>query len=188
VLGPALRAIDGVFAIVLRLLGLRLEAVDRFDDRVDEVWERAAGDHPVLACRDAAHVRWRFDECPEAGELQRYYLTRGGRTLGYVVLQPSKRWDAPVSLVIDYLAPARWVAPLLVRAAHEARRQGAFTLVCRTLNQQADRRLRLALFVRRGTNVATPLRLVARCAVPADCTLVGDANSWLLTAADSDLS
>jgi len=188
VLGPALRIIDAVLAVVLRLAGLRLRRVERFDERVDDVWERSSPDYPVLAQRDAAHVRWRFDECPEAGELQRYYLTRRRRTLGYVVLRPGERWGQPVSLVIDYLAPVRWVAPLLTCAAHEARRQGAFALVCRTLNRPADGWLRFALFVRRGMDVAAPLRLVMHCTTPVVCAVFGDPDAWLLTAADSDLS
>jgi GNAT superfamily N-acetyltransferase len=188
VLAPVLRLVDAVMALVLRLIGLRLTRVDRFDERVDEVWRHSSPDYPVLACRDAAHVRWRFDECPEAGELQRYYLTRRQRTLGYVVLQPGERWDHPVSLVVDYLAPVRWVAPLLTCAAHEARRQGAFAVVCRTLNQPGDRWLRLALFIRRGMDVAAPLRLMVHCSAPAAATLLGHPDAWLLTAADSDLS
>jgi GNAT superfamily N-acetyltransferase len=188
VLAPLLRAFDVLMTFLLRLGGLRLRKVDRFDDRVDEVWERSAADYPVLARRDAAHVRWRFDECPEAGELDRYYLTRGRRTLGYVVLQPGERWDHPVSLVVDYLAPVRWVAPMLTCAAQEARRQGSFAMVCRTLNRTGDRWLRLSLFIRRGMDVAAPLRLMVHCTVPVVCAAMGAPESWLLTAADSDLS
>jgi GNAT superfamily N-acetyltransferase len=188
VLAPVLRLVDAVLTLVLRLAGVRLTPIDRFDERVDEVWERSSPDYPVVACRDAAHVRWRFDECPEAGGLQRYYLTRGRRTLGYVVLQPGERWDHPVSLVVDYLAPGRWVAPLLTCAAHEARRQGAFALVCRTLNRPADRWLRMALFIRRGMDVAAPLRLLVHCRTPVMCSVLGNPDGWLLTAADSDLS
>ena len=188
VLAPVLRIVDAVLRLVLRLAGLRLTQVDRFDERVDEVWARSSPDYPVLACRDTAHVRWRFDECPDAGELQRYHLTRGRRTLGYVVLQPGERWDHPVSLVVDYLAPRRWVAPLLTCAAHEARRQGAFALVCRTLNHPADRWLRLALFIRRGMGVAAPLRLLVHCTTPVTGAVLANPDGWLLTAADSDLS
>jgi hypothetical protein len=188
VLAPLLRILDGVLALVLRLGGLRLSPVDRFDERIDEVWERSAPEHPVMACRDAAHVRWRFDEAPDADEVQRYYFTRGRRTLGYVVLKPGERWDQPASLVVDYLSPGRWVAPMLTCAAHEARRQGAFALICRTLNRPADRWLRTALFLRRGMGVSAPLRLVMHCAVPSVCTLFGDPEAWMLTAADSDLS
>jgi hypothetical protein len=187
-LAPLLRIIDAVLALLLRLAGVRLSRVDRFDERVDEVWQRSSPDYPVLACRDAAHVRWRFDQAPDADEMQRYYLTRRGRTLGYLVLRPGERWDQPATLVVDYLSPARWVAPLLTCAAHEARRQGSFALICRTLNRPADRSLRLGLFLRRGMEVAAPLRLVMHCSAPAVCDLFGEPDSWLLTAADSDLS
>jgi GNAT superfamily N-acetyltransferase len=188
VLSVLLRAFDAMVAVLFRLGGLRFHRVPRFDERVDEVWENSAPEHQVLAVRDAAHARWRFDESPEADQFQRYYLSRGRRTLGYVVLQPGERWDQPATVVVDYLAPVRWVAPLLTCAAHEARRQGSFALICRTLNRPADRWLRLGLFLKRGMEVSAPLRLIVHCTVPTACTLFGNPEAWLLTSADSDLS
>jgi GNAT superfamily N-acetyltransferase len=188
-LAVLLRLVDIFLALAFRAAGLRFYRVRRFDEKVDEVWEHSSPDHQVLALRDGAHARWRFDDCPEADELQRYYLTRGKRTLGYVVLQAGERWDQPATVVVDYLAPTRWVVPLLTFAAHEARRQGSFALICRTLNRRADQWLRYGLFLKRGMGVASPLRLIVHCTLPdAERDLVSDPESWLLTSADSDLS
>jgi GNAT superfamily N-acetyltransferase len=185
---PVVRGVDSLLAAGARAAGLRLVPVDRFDERVDDVWAAAAKDFPVLARRDAATTRWRLDDRPDADRLRRYYLQRRGRTLGYVAMRPTERAGDPAALVVDYLAPVRWVTPLLTSAAHAARADGATVLVCRTLCQRADRALRRAGFIRRGDDVEAPLRFFAHSAPDErDRSAIEDAANWLVTAADSDL-
>lgn len=190
VLQVGLRAVDLAISGAARLAGLRLVPVDRFDERVDEVWERAAPDYPVLAKRDAATVSWQFDQRPEAAEFHRFYLVRGAKVLGYVALQRTGHWEGFSMAVIDFLAPARWVAPMLTLAARWARRQGAFVLMCRTVCKPAERSLKAAGFLPRGLAAALPLRMFVHTTVPDDAVraAVGAPDSWFLTAADADLS
>ena len=190
VLGLGLRGVDALLGGAARLAGLRLEAVDRFDERVDAVWERSVGDYPVLAKRDATSVSWYFDQRPEAAEFHRFYLVRGSSVLGYVALRTTDHWGGFSMAVIDYLAPARWVAPMLTLAARWAQRQGAFVLMCRTACPPAERSLRAAGFVLRGQQAALPLRMFVHCDVPDEAAkaAVGRPGTWFLTAADADLS
>lgn len=189
VAGAALRAADSAAAGAARVAGLRLDPVARFDDRVDDVWRRAAPDYGVLSVRDAAAIGYRLDERPDADRLDRYYLRRGRSTIGWVALRPHEQWGQPAATVVDYLAPARWVAPLLVLAGHAARRTGAEALTCRTLCAPAERALRVAGFVRRGVDVGVPLRLLAHCTAGDEvCGALGDPERWLITAGDSDLA
>jgi hypothetical protein len=188
--GLALRALDLALAAAARTAGLRLEAVDRFDERVDEVWAAASPDYPVLAVRDAATTRWRLDERPDRERLRRFVLRRGGATLGYVAWRHSTGPGDLAAIVVDYLAPARWVAPLLTLAAFEARRDGAIALLCKTRNAPADRRLRRAGFVWRAAATDDPVRFMFHCAEAegADVArLVTDPVAWFVTSADSDL-
>jgi len=189
-LNVGLRAIDLAVAGAARLAGLRLVPVDAFDDRVDQVWERSAPDYPVLARRDAATVAWYFDQRPEAAEFHRFYLVRGSKVLGYVALRDGDHWGGVSMSVIDFLAPARWVAPMLTLAGQWARRRGAFALMCRTVCTPADRSLRAAGFLPRGLTAALPLRMFVHCTVPEEAvrSAVGQPDSWFLTAADADLS
>ncbi|HEY8524286.1 MAG TPA: GNAT family N-acetyltransferase [Acidimicrobiales bacterium] len=193
--GVALRAVDAAVGRLARATGLRLIPVPRFDDRIDEVWAASASDYPVLAVRDAATTRWRLDERPDRDDLRRYLLWRKGATLGYVALRRSVTANDAggdrAAIVVDYLAPARWVAPLLTLAALEARHDGAVALLCKTRNAPADRWLRAAGFVRRASVADEPIRFVFRCDEevegPEVARLVTDPDAWFVTSADSDL-
>lgn len=211
VAGPALRAADIAAAGLLRTSGARLVAVNGFDDRVDAVWSAAADHYPVLVQRDLSALAWRIDQRPDRARLQRFYLMRRNQPLGYVVLRPTRwpgppdravysltsgveqspgRADLPVVQVVDYLAPPRWVVPLLLAAGRAARRQGAIAMVAKTRNVPADRRLRTAGFVRREQVTAKdmPIRFMVHCSdEPGICALVSDPDAWFVTAADSDL-
>ena len=188
VVGPVLRAVDSAATAALRRAGARLEAVDRFDERVDEVWQAALGDYPVIAHRDLAAVRWRIDQRPDRDDLERRYLTVRGRTVGYVVLRRAGSADDPTAVVVDYLAPARWVAPLLVAAGVAARRRGAVAMSVKTRNEPADRYLRAAGFLRREHGSDAPIRFMVQCTDDAlVCALVSDRDRWFITSADSDL-
>jgi hypothetical protein len=186
-----LRAADLALAGAARALGLRLEPVDRFDERLDEVWSRAAPDYRVLAVRDAAANRWRIDERPDHDRMQRFLLRRRGSTLGYVVLRRNAGTGERASIVVDYLAPVRWVAPLLTLAGFEARRDGAAALMAKTRNARAHRSLRAAGFVWRRSVGDDPIRFMFRCDAHAEGAevndLVTDPDAWFVTSADSDL-
>lgn len=188
VLGPGLRVADASAAALTRLGGARLVAVDRFDERLDEVWAGAADHYPVLSRRDLAATGWRIDQRPDADHLRRYYLVRRGRALGYVVLRPTSWSGESVVVVADYLAPPRWVPVLLLAAGQAARREGAVAMVAKTRNEPADRGLRAAGFLRRQHGADPPIQLVVRCTDEAGiCALVSEADNWFVTSADSDL-
>jgi hypothetical protein len=184
---PMLRAFDSVALASLRLTGAHLEPIERFDERVDDVWSASIVDYPVLARRDWAALAWRIDERPDRDHLWRFYLVRRGRTIGYVVLRPSGSESAPTAVVVDYLAPARWVARLLVAAGAEARRRGAIALSIKTRNEAADRSLRAAGFLRRVRGSDDPVRFMVHCTDDGARDLVTDPGSWFVTSADSDL-
>lgn len=188
ILGPALRLADGLAAAGTRLSGARLVPVDRLDERVDEVWAASRSAYPVLARRDLAALAWRIDQRPDRDHLRRYYLLRRGRAVGYVVLRPTTSSGQPAVVVVDYLAPPRWVAPLLLAAGRVARRQGAVALAVKTRNQRADRALRSAGFIRRARDHDRELRLLVHCTEDEHIdALVGEAGAWFLTSTDSNL-
>jgi hypothetical protein len=188
---------------------VRLEAVDRFDERVDEVWAAthgadgegagagaagsagsSGGGHraAVLARRDLTSVSWCIDERPDRDVMRRHYLTRGDRTLGYVVVRPAGTAETPTAVVVDYLAPPRWVAPLLLAAGVAAAREiGAVALSVKTRNEPADRWLRAAGFVRRLRGADEPIRFMVWCRDPALADRVRDPARWFVTSTDCDL-
>jgi GNAT superfamily N-acetyltransferase len=187
--GPVLRAADRAAVAALAAAGAKLVPVDRFDERLDEVWAAASPHYPVVALRDLTANRWRIDQRPDSDALTRYYLVVRGRPTGYVVVRSGGTADAPTVIVVDYLAPPRWVAPLLVAAGTEARRRdGAIAMSVKTRNEPADRYLRAAVFVRRDKGTDDVIRMVLSCnAEPDVCSLASQPENWLLTSADADL-
>jgi GNAT superfamily N-acetyltransferase len=189
VLAAALRLADAVAAAATRLAGARLVPVDAFDERSDQVWEATAPAYPVLARRDLAALRWKIDQRPDRGQLSCYYLERRGRPIGYVVVRPTLSSGVRTAVVVDYLAPPRWVATLLLAAGRAAAADGAAAMSVRTRNRWADRSLRWAGFLRRSAEGEYPIHHLMHCADgdEAVAAQVLDADSWFLTAGDGDL-
>ena len=52
IVAPALALTRLASALATRMMGTRLERIDRFDDRVDRVWASASKRYPVIAVRD----------------------------------------------------------------------------------------------------------------------------------------
>jgi hypothetical protein len=60
--------------------------------------------------------------------------------------------------------------------------------VVKTRNEQADRGLKAAGFLRREHGNDPPIKMVVRCEdEPGICALVHEPDNWFVTSADSDL-
>jgi len=70
-------------ARVAGLLGLRIERVERFDGRADQLWQEIGGSGTAMVVRDQAYMSWRYCDCPRSYEIFAVY--RGERLLGIVV-------------------------------------------------------------------------------------------------------
>lgn len=191
-LGPATPVLNGADRLAMRgirLAGMSLEPTDRFDQRSDEVWDHAQASYPVLARRDLDVLSWLIDQRPDRNIMQRYYLRRRRQTVGYVVLRMAGNERDRTAVVVDYLAPPRLVAPLLLAVAAAARDQGAIALSVKTRNAPADRYLRAAGFLRRDQGADTPIRFMVHCTdeAPDVCAELRSPDSWFVTSADCDL-
>lgn len=186
---PAMTAASLATHATARLFGARLVEVERFDHRVDALWEASAGQHAVIARRDLAFLRWRFDSNPQAARHRRFYVMRGETLLGYVVLRVDPWKGEPVGVVCDYLARPGWLMAAFALVVEQARRERMAALMCRTLNQQAARPLSMLGFLCLKNGLRTPTRMMARPALdqPELKTLVGDPRQWFVTVADSDM-
>jgi hypothetical protein len=119
---------------------------------------------------------------------RRFYLTRAGRTLGYLVLRAERWRGEPFCVVADYFVGPPFAGALFALALREARSEGAVALACRTLNARAHRWLRSLAFARMTVTTEEPVRFLAlpgpRAAV---LPLLAEPDNWFVTAADSDL-
>ncbi len=125
---------------------MRLEGIAAFDERADAVWRLVAPEHVVLAYRDAAALRWRFDLSPDAPLYRRFLLLQDGIAAGYLVLRDGTMLEAPVIFVVDYLCPLRLMDAMLALLSAACREMGAGAIVCNALHQRAAPAFRRAGF------------------------------------------
>jgi GNAT superfamily N-acetyltransferase len=129
--------------------GTSLSAIDAFDGRVDMIWRAVRNDYPVIVPRDSRWARWRFDECPQRDEYERYEVVRRGFVVGYVVLRETVWEGEPALEIVDYLVHHRHVTGLFARVAVLARERDKSAVVCVTLNEPAHHRLRRVGYLHR---------------------------------------
>jgi hypothetical protein len=130
--------------------GTRLEVLDRFDDRVDGLFERARRAFDIIFFRRADYVNWRFQH-PESGDHVIVGLLVGDRLLGYTVVKRSWNQGDLMDLLWDPAVPE--ALPALVQAAiTELRRAGASGVTCwLPAGHEAEATLRRAGFGVVGT-------------------------------------
>jgi hypothetical protein len=104
-----------------------IRSVNRFDGRVDRLWERCGPELRVATIRDARYLNWRYADCPDT----RYQLLIAGGTMGMpiqgVAVLRLGWMDQPVACLMDWLVPsaAKDVADrLLERSFEEAKLAG----------------------------------------------------------------
>jgi GNAT superfamily N-acetyltransferase len=182
-----IRALDTVSALGSRSTAPTLEVVPNFDERVDDIWEACSPYYPVIAKRDLAGLRWRFDHPVPAGRYERGYLLCDGSVRGYAVLRVGSLLGAPMGFIVDYLCAPRDTAKLLLACVERFRRQSVAGVVCEILNDHAREPLRRAGFLRVKRRVDRRLLWKAGRGRPPEAALLDDPRNWFLTRADGDV-
>lgn len=184
---PLLRGLDGLWGIYGRMRGFRIEPVAAFDQRIDQIWMDASTDYPVVARRDYARLRWRFDKAPAPERYRRFYLFQGRRLTGYAVLRYSRRNGRQVAVVVDFLCPPQQVRALLALCLEQARRAGMDDLQAVMCHCPIRTGSMLPLgFIQRDSSEHG---FMVYHGDRDDSTrqLLGSRNNWFITMADCDL-
>jgi hypothetical protein len=112
---------------LLRRLRCPISIVDRFDSRVDRLWEQCQPEMGVATIRDARYLNWRYAYCPDVN--YRLLVAGGGMGLpiqGMAVLRLG--WEGqPVACLMDWLVPSKKITTagdLMQRIVEEARLAG----------------------------------------------------------------
>jgi hypothetical protein len=194
---PPMVAATGLVAYTASVLaGVRLEPIEQFDERADEAWRRSAPHYSVLAVRDRAALAWRFDVAFEARSIRRYYLVREDSVYGYVITRVRNMRGRLTLEIVDYLAPPRWLLPLLALVARLPEAQPAVAITCHTLNPAGSRAFAAAGYVRLGSGGraasflpagAPPIRLMIHRGTGPDRPAF-HRDRWFVTAGDSDVA
>ncbi|HEV7390487.1 MAG TPA: hypothetical protein VGO08_02500 [Burkholderiales bacterium] len=164
--------------------GCVLEPVREFDERVDNVWRTSADDYRVLVKRDFTSLRWRFDQFPEPARYRRYYMVRGSGVLGYAVVRMDRWRGHEIGRIVDYLAPRRYLRPLLALAIEEMRAVGAAAVFVEQLHEEAAVVLGLLGCFPVAAVTQFMVKVQPRAATVAG--MVNQARCWFATRGDSD--
>lgn len=181
---PMLRTLDLGLASLARLGGVSVATISAFDDRVEEVWQRLSGLHPVIPVRDAQWLHWRFEDAPHRHGYHRLYLHKGGGLVGYAVLRMQELEGLKRCALVDHLCEPDIETGLLAHCLCAAQALGAEVVTCLAPVRGTQTRLRRLGFARRGG-----ARLMVRASGDADRLLpmLWHHARWFLTFADSDL-
>ena len=83
--------------------GWQVDCLEDFDERFDDLWERARDRHAVMAVRDRAFLSWRFAPV----DSRRYQILAAslrGKLVGYLVLRCTDEiCQIPIGLIMDML-------------------------------------------------------------------------------------
>lgn len=161
---------------------LCVERVDRFDQEMDELWDRASVYYDVIAKRDSVYLSWKYANEPDLPySLLRFSLE--DRVVGYAVLTVSAEDGICAGHIIDFLAEPHHVKCIMARIVLYFRNQKVQKVYLRILCKRLEAVLRKIGFHRRGRG--------ARIMVNQRndrLELVGDPSKWFATLGDGDLT
>jgi hypothetical protein len=170
----------------LRSKGTELVPIEAFDEQADAIWARASPAYSVIGRRDAARLRWRFDQCPDRDAYLRFYVRDRQHIVGYLVMRRRPWRDTTALTIVDYLVEPRTTAALLGCAVAITRQHGDTVLFWPTLETRATLSLRSLGFVRLRRKRA-PLMVLFLDEDDPLRPIVENPKNWFATAADSDV-
>jgi len=168
--------------------GVVVTRIWSFDERFDQLWQRACRDFPVMIVRDRRYLEWRYMQRPDAN----YAIltaTRDSDVLGYMVTRctdtAGERWGYLVDFLVQDRSPPLF-ALLVQRALDELRQEGAAAVSCRVAVPPYRRMLYRHGFMRSPWGARGYIR--GRIRQPDSALqVVGDVRQWFLTMGDGDL-
>jgi len=163
--------------------------IDRFDDRFDDLWERAKDRLPLAGVRDSGFLNWRFIDTPTKKH-HSVQVERDGRLAGYVVFE----WSFGRGYVVDLLGEDEAAEDAALQAALIALRDEknpmAFfsTLPCAVTEALLRRNKLFAHPKKKAFRNATPfiVRVLRDDLTPGPQTLL-DPREWYVLDGDRDV-
>ncbi len=191
---------NAAFSLILRTPSvaggdLRIRAIDRFDARFDDFWERVKGGYRVIVRRDRRYLHWKFASQPGVEYLRLVAERTGkgagggdeekGEVAGYAVLRIMKR-KPYVAYIVDTLADAEddeaW-RYLVAASVDVLQARGVQQIWCVVMSPTAEKHLRKYGFILRESPMTF---FVHPNRDDLDPALFSDAANWFVTKGDAD--
>ncbi|HEX7879229.1 MAG TPA: GNAT family N-acetyltransferase [Candidatus Eisenbacteria bacterium] len=174
--------------------GAAVTQPSRFDAAYDRLAERSGRRYRILLHRDAAHLNWRYVDCPTR-TTHRWEVRSGGESLGYAVLRVTDFRGIKLGVLLDFLVDDSTEAKaagleILAHAEEAAREAGCPLLLTFCLSHTAE----YGLLHRAGWRVGPaallpqPFPLLVRpLNWPDSAPTVDVVRHWFLTTGDYDV-
>ena len=159
-----------------------IKKVDRFDQTIDELWDRASVHYDVIAKRDSVYLNWRYADEPSLS----YSLLRfdsDDQAVGYAALITGEEDGISTGYIIDFFAEPRHVKCVMGQITRYFRGKEVRKVYLYVLCKRLEVVLRKIGFHRRGERAR--LMVEQKNGIPS---LVGDSDKWFATLGDCDLT
>lgn len=173
-------------------LGLKVRQVDRFDERVDNLWQMNRTIQPIQKSRTRDFLNWRYADCPFR-DYQFFILEEKEQLLGYIVLRYMEEFGLKGGMIVDFLVhPKRPEAfEALVSACLYYSTEQEMDLVACILhgNRALLKRLQKLRFIKvpRFLEPKKWYFTVRQNNTRYSADLINSPHSWFLTFGDTDV-
>jgi predicted N-acetyltransferase YhbS len=82
----------------------KVREISRFDDRINEFWNRVSSDYNIIRIRDKKYLNWRYVDAPNA-DYTIYVAEEEGEICGYIILGCKDAGGLIFGSICDIIAP-----------------------------------------------------------------------------------
>lgn len=171
------------------LRNVEIHTIDIFDDRIEDFWEKASRDYPIIVVRHKKYLNWRYFEKPDV-KYTVLLAERDKKVLGYIVLLIKDGNSLRVGYIVDIMAfsgDSTVFQSLILEAIEDFRKKNVDSIVCWMMNNSIAR-MPYNILKSNGFIKVSSTPLIGRVnssRVSKQC--VGDYTKWYVTIGDSDI-
>jgi GNAT superfamily N-acetyltransferase len=169
--------------------GLTVTRASSFDERINDLWERASNDYGIMVIRDKEYLNWRYVDLPDV-DYEVYVAEKEGRVLGYTVLKCEERQGLLFGRIHDLFVPSGQepvVRSLVLKAGEFFEQAKADLVIYRlTANKKRYETVRKCGFIS-PRFISNEMQVVTRPNTPGFAeAFLRDRGNWFVQTGDFD--
>ncbi len=168
-----------------------VKEIDFFDERFNDLWERASKNYPIIAVRNTEYLNWRYIKEPN-GQYVIFTAEKNNVLEGYMILKPpNSKNQGEGGIVIDLFdtKDKSVTKALLLQAIEYFRNRRTRQIEFYVSDDYYEEALRSLGFLKKDGRPGVVDRLVARCGSKSiDENYLYNPKHWFINTADMLLS
>lgn len=164
---------------------VRVEEVDSFDERIDNLFEKASRTYSIIMARRSPLLNWKYVKCLFK-TYKKYIAVKDGEVIGYMISRISKEGDILNGTIVDFLVSREdkhAFRALISNALNRFKKEGVHYVSI--LAPEFHFRKNLSEFGFRASEVFLPF-MVTNWEPLCAKEFVTDIKNWFITFGDSD--